>query len=804
MTTDENFNFTVGTTIDKRYVIKEELGRGGFGVVYLVSDQHFSPHPVERALKFLKVTQDAADWRWERFLDESLRLAPMTHPGLVKVMDRGIHNGFLYFVMEYLGRRTLRSVLQAFPNGLALNLAIGIITEIGNILAALHNQNIYHCDVKPANIMLCSHEGGSEQVKIIDLGTARLKDPLRMKQHDFPFPVGTPNYMAPEQFSVTADSERISAATDIYAFAIIVYEMLTGVHPFRESQGASLNRNAQLTPASKLREGLTSRVDAILLRALADEPADRYQDASEFVESLKTELGMNSAEVEPEIGKARSGDRVLILAADSTADEQIAAELVAAFSEHGLNAIHMGNAIGIEAAEALEEEFQTTRLVVALVSKESLIDAVWITATKEASKLAQAKRLRLVFVMIEDDVSIPQACDTAQIAKWRPLAASSVATEIIDGITTPPTLLISGPPSHESPFGALFDGHRLYIERAVDTRFLEAVKTKQSTLLVNGPRRFGKSSLLLRGIEVATQSGFRVVKTDCKGLDQEQFSSLKQFYLALGRNIAHDLRLSRMLNDTWDDLVGPNINFREYLLDHVLSDERHLFWVLDGADRIFTRPFRNDVFALFRSWHNDRSKHATGKAWKRLTLAIGYATEVRRLIDNENQSPFNVGIECVLSSFTFEEVKELNRRYGALLNEEHEIAQFFRYTGGHPLLTQHGLGFLRNNSWNELRQIAVHLIGPFGQHLRSLGHAVQSNSQIRAGLTKLLQNAGGLTEDEFYQLWASGLAAGSEPAEAIISCELYEDFFRRELGLSSTSSIDPRYKRIFSRFRRKS
>lgn len=803
MSVDESCDFPLGTVVSERYTLKEVIERGGYGIVYLALDQKFEP-AVPRALKFLRLTRDTADWRWQRFLEESSSLASMNHPGLVTVMDRSVHDGFLYFVMEFLGRRTLRSILKEYQNGLPLAQAVRIIKQIGQALSAVHALRLYHCDLKPANVMLCPLLGGGEHIKIIDFGIARLTEPIRSENQNFPVPVGTLKYMAPEQFSVAADSSQITAATDIYAFTILAYELLTGRYPWDDQRALILPRDAQMIPANSVRDELGPEVSEILRRGIADEPQDRYQDASEFVARLVMALDTKQSSPQLASVKARPAVRTLLVATDAVADQQAAEQFTGAIQRKGYAVVHTDGAVGINVAQALEEELSGAQLVVALVSRESLDDQVWVTLTTQAETLTRAKDGRLVFILLEENVSIPQKWRHVECVKWHASITDALVAEILRGPPTPSTLVMTQivRRSPEPPVGPLHPQHPLYIQRDADSIFLESVEGRQSILLVKGPRQFGKTSLLSRGGERASSSGFRIVMTDCKGLNDDQFASLKDFYLALGRSIAHWLRLSCSLRESWDDLASSNENFAKYVRENVLADGRHLFWALDGVDRILTSPFNNDVFGMFRSWHNERSNHTSdGSAWRRLTLAIGYSTEAARLISDQNQSPFNVGVKCELSNFDLENVRELNGRYGNPLRSENEIIEFHQYTGGHPLLTQQGLDFLARrgvDGWKALQKEAAHHVGPFGEHLRGLVKSVREHSDMRNGLVKLLQDSEELTADEFYDLLASGLIVGHDPAEAHITSQLYADFFRRELALRAPPP--PRRKNHLVRF----
>src|SRR4029453_17255033 len=174
--------------------------------------------------------------------------------------------------------------------------------------------------------------------------------------------------------------------------------------------------------------------------------------------------------------------------------------------------------------------------------------------------------------------------------------------------------------------------------------------------------------------------------------------------------LADKLDLTVLPDANWEKRCSPNINFERYLRREVLGRfPGHLVWGLDEVDRLFTCSFGSEVFGLFRSWHNARSLDPGGP-WSLLTLAIAYATEAHLFITDVNQSPFNVGTRLHLEDFTFEQVADLNRRYGLPLRSQEEAAQFYPLVGGHPYLVRRGLHELasRGTSLPALEEQAVH------------------------------------------------------------------------------------------------
>src|SRR6185436_10304789 len=144
-----------------------------------------------------------------------------------------------------------------------------------------------------------------------------------------------------------------------------------------------------------------------------------------------------------------------------------------------------------------------------------------------------------------------------------------------------------------------------------------------------------------------------------------------------------------------------------------------IVWGLDEVDRLFERQFGTEIFRLFRSWHNERALDPAGP-WSKLTMAIAYATESHLFITDINQSPFNVGTRLTLEDFSFEQVADLNRRYGTPLQSESELARFFRLVSGQPYLVRRGLNEMVTNGLDiaSFEASADRDEGFYGDHLR--------------------------------------------------------------------------------------
>jgi len=276
----------IGKTLDERYFIESELGQGGVGAVYLASDRKL--HDKHIVIKILLDKSLQNSWVVQKFQQEKEALARVDHPGVVGILDTGeLPDGKPYLVMQYIDGVTLRSQIK--PEGMPIDRAGEMIKQMGRALGAAHDKGIFHRDLKPENIMLQSFGAGEEQVKIIDFGIAKLKDSMVAPSTMAGSTAGTVAYMAPEQLG----GRPTSAATDIFAFGAIAYEVITGRKPFNPETGFELlemqRQGVRISP-SDLRPAVSTDANEIILRALSFEPSQRFQTAREFGDALARAL----------------------------------------------------------------------------------------------------------------------------------------------------------------------------------------------------------------------------------------------------------------------------------------------------------------------------------------------------------------------------------------------------------------------------------------------------------------------------------------------------------------------------------
>jgi eukaryotic-like serine/threonine-protein kinase len=309
-----------GQVLDDRYVIDKELGHGGVGIVYLARDRRL--HDKRVVIKVLLDKSLDNAWVVQKFQQEKEALARVDHPGVVGILDTGeLPDGKRYIVMQFIDGVTLRSQIKS--EGMPLDRAAEIVRQIGRALSAAHDKGIFHRDLKPENIMLQSFSGDEEQVKIIDFGIAKLKHSRVAPSTVTGATAGTVVYMAPEQLS----GRPISAATDIFAFGTIAYEIITGRKPFNPETGFELlemQRQGVRVSPSDLRPALPVQANDIILRALNFEAAARFQTAREFADALARALSSHGTGV---TGSAASQIPATQLAAQATPPARATADL---------------------------------------------------------------------------------------------------------------------------------------------------------------------------------------------------------------------------------------------------------------------------------------------------------------------------------------------------------------------------------------------------------------------------------------------------------------------------------------------
>jgi serine/threonine-protein kinase len=260
-----------------RYEVEGRIGAGGMAEVWRGHDRVLNRTVAIKTL----LPQFARDASFvNRFRREAQAAARLNHPGIVSVYDSGTDGDTPYIVMHLIEGRTLADFLESGKTLPPIQ-AAKIAEEVADALAAAHAQGVIHRDIKPANIMI-TRDG---KVLVMDFGIARLiSGPETAPQTSAV--MGTASYLSPEQ----AQGHAVDARTDIYSLGVVLYEMLTGRPPFTgDSPMAIAYKQVNATPEapSSANPGVPPELDAVVMRALSKNPANRYQTGKEFADDLE-------------------------------------------------------------------------------------------------------------------------------------------------------------------------------------------------------------------------------------------------------------------------------------------------------------------------------------------------------------------------------------------------------------------------------------------------------------------------------------------------------------------------------------
>ena len=341
----------------------------------------------------------------------------------------------------------------------------------------------------------------------------------------------------------------------------------------------------------------------------------------------------------------------------------------------------------------------------------------------------------------------------------------------------------------ESVGGAIPLDSNFYIPRKVDDQLKQALDDRQSTILIQGARQVGKTSLLARGLAEARDQGCKVVLTDFQKLNSSDLETLVDFYQTLGQSIADRLDLDDWPQDVWDDRLSPNANFEKYFTTQVLSAVKgHFVWAMDEVDRIFTSPFCSEVFALFRSWHDERALDPNSP-WHRLTLMISYATEAALFISDINTSPFNIGTRLQLDDFNLGQIEDLNRRHGSPLRSATEIRAFYSLTGGQPYLTRRSFQEMltKEESFSDFSSQLAQEEHLFDDHLKRIVILLTRDNHLLTALTEWFQGKGSLDPASMERLHQGGLLKTDTTDTVQWRCGLYQSYLQEHLSACGAS-----------------
>jgi class 3 adenylate cyclase/tRNA A-37 threonylcarbamoyl transferase component Bud32 len=261
-----------------KYEVRRELGRGAMGIVYEGWDPGIERRVALKTVRPDQLDSSVANELRERFRREAQAAGRLSHPGIVSVYDFGQEGDTSFIAMEFIDGEELQSRLDR-GDRLAVAEVVEIMTQLLNALDTAGKAGVVHRDIKPSNILLLPNG----RVKVTDFGIARVEASGLTQDGSM---LGTPAYMSPEQLN----GLNVDPRSDLFSSGVVLYQLLTGERPFRGTRVATIiHKILEYTPPdpSTLAQGVPETFDAVVRKAIAKAPGDRYQSGAEFAEAIR-------------------------------------------------------------------------------------------------------------------------------------------------------------------------------------------------------------------------------------------------------------------------------------------------------------------------------------------------------------------------------------------------------------------------------------------------------------------------------------------------------------------------------------
>jgi hypothetical protein len=328
-----------------------------------------------------------------------------------------------------------------------------------------------------------------------------------------------------------------------------------------------------------------------------------------------------------------------------------------------------------------------------------------------------------------------------------------------------------------APGGTMPADDRFYIARAADQSAKAAAGLPADTIVVKGPNQFGKSSLLAHYLARCRANGKTVAAVDFSRFEKGILSVYSRFLTTLAAHVARRLQVPPPRGE-----LQTQQDFLDFLESEVLpAVDRPIVFAFDETDRVMPHDYAQDFFSMVRMWHNDRADPAL--LWRKVGLALASSSEPKLYIQDAMRSPFSVGRQIQLTSFSVDEVSALNTLYGSPLAAA-GCARLHGLLGGHPFLTQDAYYKIvgpESLPFERLCADAGRDDGPFGAHLRAMFSNVNSVEGLVGALRQVLRNGTVPRGSDYYRLAGAGLVRRDEAGRVLLSNEIYAVFFRSAL-----------------------
>ena len=335
------------------------------------------------------------------------------------------------------------------------------------------------------------------------------------------------------------------------------------------------------------------------------------------------------------------------------------------------------------------------------------------------------------------------------------------------------------PATLRHPGGAIDVCSRFYIKRKADETVFNSVNKHRGMVTVRGPRQTGKTSLLCRVYENLqhVKSNIRPVFVDFQSFTRENMSSQNALWCSIAEEIAGHLRIEDWQSGEWDDNGSYDRNISRFLDRYVFAEnETPLLLCLDEVDRVFKSPVMSDFFSSVRAFWN---RGARDPSWKKVRWLLSTSSEPGFFITDLSQSPFNIGSRVELGAFTPDEVEKFAKRHGLVPNND-MVSRIMRYVGGRPYLVHLLLYHLALND-RPVDQLFTASTEIFREHLSRFLKQFQQEPDLAKAMKRVVDDEGCRDLKTAERLQAGGLVTPDINRKVVCACDLYKEFFGREL-----------------------